>query len=119
MVQTLPSPVLYFSQKLSPSEINYDVHNKELLAIIESFRDNRHWLIGSQFPISVITDHKHLSYFMQPQLLNQRQAHWAMFLSEFDFKLQWSPGTKNVTDAASRCPDYMPKKEDETLEVQL
>lgn len=55
---------------------------------------------------------------MKSQLLNWRQARWAMFLSEFDFKLQWAPGSQNVADAASRRADYQPKKGDTHLEIQ-
>ena len=63
-------PVAYYSRKLAPSKINYEVHNKELLAIVEAFCDMRHWLQGSPFPISVISDHKNLEYFMSSQILN-------------------------------------------------
>jgi RNase H-like domain found in reverse transcriptase len=42
-------PVAIFSRKLAPAEINYDMHDKELLAIIECFQDMRAWLLGSPF----------------------------------------------------------------------
>ena len=44
-------PVSYYSRKFSPAEINYDVHDKELLAIVETFREHCHWLLGSPFTI--------------------------------------------------------------------
>lgn len=44
-------PVSFFSRKLTPAEINYETHDKELLAINESFRDMRAWLIGTKAPI--------------------------------------------------------------------
>lgn len=111
-------PVAFYSRKLSPAEINYEVHDKELLAVVESFRDMRAWLLGSPFPIAVITDHKNLQYFMSAQILNRRQARWAMFLSDFDFRLDWAPGESNVADAPSRRPDFVPKKGDSTFENQ-
>lgn len=40
-------PVAFFSRKLSPAEINYEVYDKELLAVVESFRDMRAWLVGA------------------------------------------------------------------------
>ena len=67
-------PVGYFSRKLTPAEINYEVHDKELLAVVESFRDMRAWLHGSTPPVSVISDHKNLEYFMTSRVLNRRQA---------------------------------------------
>ncbi|KAI3619099.1 retrotransposon nucleocapsid protein [Moniliophthora roreri] len=57
-------PISFFSRKFAPAEINYDVYDKELLAIVETFREHRHWLLGSPFSISVICDHKNLVYFI-------------------------------------------------------
>lgn len=101
-------PVGYYSRKLTPAEIHYEVSNKELLAVIKSFRDMRAWLHGLTPPVSVISDHKDLEYFMSSCVLNCRQACWLMFLSEFNFHLVWGPGLKNVADPPSRWPDFAP-----------
>jgi hypothetical protein len=53
-------PIAFHSRTLGPSELNYDVHDKELLAIFESFRIWRHYLEGPALPVTVITDHKNL-----------------------------------------------------------
>ena len=111
-------PISYYSWNFSPAKINYEIHDKELLAIVDSFRDMRAWLIGSPHPISVISDHKNLKYFMTSQILNCRQAHWSMFLSEFNFKLDYAPGKKNPADAPSRCPDFIPQEGDEVVKFQ-
>ena len=111
-------PIAFYSRKLSPHEINYDVHDKELLAIIESFRDMRAWLLGSPFPITVICDHKNLEHFMSSQVLNRRQARWAMFLADFDFRLHWRAGHLNPADAPSRRPDFIPQSGDDHLQLQ-
>lgn len=108
-------PVAFFSRKLSPAEINYEVYNKELLAIVESFRDMRAWLIGTDPPVSVVSDHKNLEYFMSSRVLNRRQARWSMFLSEFNFVLNYAPGLKNPADAPSRCSDFAPQEGDDVL----
>jgi RNase H-like domain found in reverse transcriptase len=109
-------PVAFYSHKFSPAEIDYDIHNKELLSIVECFCDMHAWLMGSPWPISVISDHHHnLLYFMSSQVLNHCQVHWEMFLSEFNFKLIWGPGVENVADGPSHCPDFIPKKGDDVL----
>ena len=108
-------PVSYFSRKLSPAEINYGVHDKELLAIVESFANMRAWLINTSTPIAVISDHKNLTHFMSSQTLNRRQARWAMFLTEYNFQLDYAPGLRNPADAPSRRVDFAPKKGDEVL----
>ena len=111
-------PVLYYSRKFTPAEINYKIHDKELLAIVDSFRDMQAWLVGSPHPISVISDHKNLEYFMSSCVLNHRQAHWSMFLSEFNFKLDYAPGKKNPADAPSRRSDFIPQQGDEVVKFQ-
>ncbi|PIL28411.1 hypothetical protein GSI_08445 [Ganoderma sinense ZZ0214-1] len=109
-------PVAYYSRKLSPAEINYQVYDKELLAVVDSFRDMRAWLIGTRDPVTVISDHKNLEYFMSSRLLNRRQARWSIFLSEFNFRLNYAPGLRNPADAPSRRADFAPQKGDEVVE---
>ena len=111
-------PCAYHSRKLTPAEINYEIYDKELLAIVDSFRDFRAWLIGTSDPVSVISDHKNLEYFMTSRVLNRRQARWSMFLSEFFFHLDYAPGIKNVSDRPSRRPDYAPQEGDDVLKCQ-
>jgi len=97
-----------------PAEINYDVHDKEMLAVIASLREFRHWLSGTLSPVSVITDHNNLRYFMSQRQLNRRQSRWAMELSEFNFRLSYAPGNSNPADAPSRREDYIPTEGDPT-----
>ena len=68
---------------MSP-ELNYDVHNKELLAIFEAFKSWCHYLEGTPTPIDIITDHKNLEYFSTTKVLTQWQARWSEFLSQFN-----------------------------------
>ena len=87
-------PVAFLSKKMSPAECNYDIYDKELLAIIRAFEEWHPELAGTPIedPIRVITDHRNLEYFMTSKKLNRRQARWAEFLSEFNFKITYRPG---------------------------
>ncbi|KAK3551030.1 hypothetical protein QTP70_011522 [Hemibagrus guttatus] len=67
-------PCAYFSKKLSPAEQNYDIGNRELLAIKLALEEWRHWLEGVNHPFEVITDHKNLQYLREAKRLNPRQA---------------------------------------------
>jgi hypothetical protein len=67
-------PVAFHSQKFTAAEINYEIHDKELLAIVDSFQEWRHFLEGAQHLVTVHTDHKNLEYFMSAKVLNRRQA---------------------------------------------
>jgi hypothetical protein len=69
-------PVAYYSKKHSLVECNYDIYDKELMAIIKALEEWRPECEGTAYPLQLITDHKNLEYFMTQKLLNQRQAHW-------------------------------------------
>ena len=87
--------VAYFSTCMSSAECNYDIYNKELLAIICAFEEWRPELEGAAEQVQVITDHKNLEYFMITKQLSCRQAHWSEFLSRFNFAIQYHPGKLN------------------------
>lgn len=96
-------PVAFFSRKMNPAESNYEIYDKELLAIVQAFEEWRPELEGSSEPIEVVTDHKALEYFMKSRLLSRRQARWSEFLSRFNFKICYRPGYQNgPADALSR-----------------
>ena len=66
--------VVYLSKSLNETERNYEIHNKEMLAIIRGLENWRHLLKGAQFKFEIWTDHKNLEYFMKAQKLNHRQV---------------------------------------------
>jgi hypothetical protein len=67
-------PNAFHSRKFSPAEINYEIHDKELLAIVDCFKTWQRYLEGSLYMVLVFTDYKNLEYFMTTKVLNRRQA---------------------------------------------
>ena len=67
-------PVAFLSKSLNETERNYEIHNKEILAIIRGLEVWRHLLEGAQYKFEIWTDHKNLEYFMKAQKLNRRQS---------------------------------------------
>jgi len=65
-------PVAFLSKSLNEMERNYEIYDKEMLAIIRGLESWRYLLEKVQFEIW--TDYKNLEYFMKAQKLNQRQA---------------------------------------------
>jgi len=57
-------PVVYISKLLSDTEKNYEIHDKEMLAVIRCLEAWRHFLEGARIKFEVWTDHKNLEYFM-------------------------------------------------------
>ena len=78
-------PVGFFSRKLSPTERNYDVGDRELLAIKTALEEWRYLLEGAIHPVLIYTDHKNLEYLKSARRLKPRQARWALFFSRFLF----------------------------------
>jgi len=85
-------PVAFYNTSLSLVERNYEIHDKEMLAIIYALEEWRHFLEGARHPVEIWTDHKNLEYFMTAKKLNHRQARWSLYLACFDFKLTYRPG---------------------------
>jgi len=77
-------PIAFLSKSLNKTKRNYEIHDKEILAIIRRLESWRHLLEGVQSKFEIWTDHKNLEYFMKAQNLNWRQAQWALYLSRFD-----------------------------------
>ncbi|KAH9244901.1 hypothetical protein BASA81_017660 [Batrachochytrium salamandrivorans] len=105
-------PVAFFSRQMVPAERNYEIYDKELLAIAVCLKEWRHFLQNSIKPFTILSDHKSLEYFMTTKQLTRRQARWAELLSEYDFRLSYRPGSHNgKADHLSRRPDYMVEEE--------
>ena len=106
-------PVAFYSRTLTAPELNYDTHDKELLAIFEAFRAWHHYLEGSGSPIDVVTDHKNLEYFSTSKVLTCQQAWWSEFLSQFHLIIRFRLGKLGAKpDALTRRWDIYPKEGD-------
>jgi transposase InsO family protein len=102
-------PVAYFSAKHSAQECNYDIYDKELLAVVKALEEWRPELEGSTEPFDVVTDHKNLQTFATTKQLTPRHMRWAEFLSRFNFRIVYRAGSLNTRpDALSRKPEHVP-----------
>ena len=111
-------PCAFFSRRLTPAEKNYDVGNRELLAIHDALKEWRHWLEGASQPFVVLSDHKNLVYIQSAKRLSPRQSRWALFFTRFNFTISYKPGSENIrADALSRqfLDTSSPKPEPETI----
>jgi hypothetical protein len=114
--QGILHPVAFFSKKNSPAECNYEIYDKELLAIVRAFEQWRPELEGngSGVPIDVLTDHRNLEYYMTTKQLSRRQARWSEFLSRFNFVVKYRPGKLGAKpDALTRRSQDLPAGTDD------
>lgn len=115
-------PVAFYSKKMSPQECNYEIYDKELLAIVRALEEWRPELASTDpsRPIQIFTDHRSLEYFMTTKQLNRRQARWNEEISEFPFQIAYRPGKQNTkADSLTRRSQDLPDGvEDERAQHQ-
>ena len=105
-------PCTYFSKTFSLAERNYHIYDRELLAVILTLAEWKQYLQGTSHPVSVLTDHKNLSYLKDCRKLSQWQARWSLFLQDFDLVWKVTPGTHmGPADALSQ-QDHLDTTED-------
>jgi hypothetical protein len=98
-------PVAFHSRKFSPAECNYNIYDKEMLAIVETLKMWRHYYHRANHTIEILTAYQNLWYFTSTKTLNQRQARWVENLFQFDFVIKYHleiSGGK--PDTLSQCP---------------
>ena len=87
-------PCAYFSRTFLPTEWNYDIYDHKLLADILALTEWWQYIQGTSHPVTIITNHKNLSYIKDPRKLSHWQAHWFLFLQDFDIAWKVLPGAK-------------------------
>jgi len=104
-------PIAYFSRKLKDCEINYSISEREALAIFEGVRFFQPYLWLQKF--TIITDHTALKYIFKFKNTVPRIARWALYLSDYQYDIEYKSGKKHVV------PDYLSRNdcEDEKIAV--
>ena len=96
-------PCAYFSHTFLPTKWNYDIYDRELLAVILALTKWCQYVQGTSHPVTIITNHKNLSCIKDPHKLSCQQARWSLFLQDFDIVWKVLPGAKlTPTDTLSR-----------------
>jgi len=96
-------PIVFHSRSFQGAELNYNVHDKELLAIMEAFKKWQYYLEGPATPTEVFTNHKNLTYFCNTKMLTRRQTRWPEFLSQFNLEIKFHPGRLGKKPDALTC----------------
>ncbi|GFW91653.1 transposon Tf2-9 polyprotein [Trichonephila clavipes] len=96
-------PVHYFSKKTTPQEEKYSSYELEVLAVIESLKKFRNYLVGNKFKI--VTDCSAFQKTMSKKQLTPKIARWALFLEDFNYEIIHRPGKQmGHVDCLSRYP---------------
>ena len=96
----------FLSKTFNEAERNYDIHDRELLAVFRALMHWRHLLLSSPYKTTVLTDHKNLEYYKEPHHINRHIARYIQHMQDYNFVIKHIPGESNKSDALSRQPDY-------------
>ena len=102
-INSVWSPIAFFSRKLQPAETRYSTFDRELLAVYLAIRHFRHFVEGRSF--FVVTDHKPLTFALTnpSKQHSPRQIRHLDFVSQFTTDIRFLQGSSNLAaDALSR-----------------
>lgn len=102
-----------------PAECNYEIFDKELLAIVNAFETWSAELGSVEASTLMLTDHKNLEHFTTTKKLNRRQARWNELIANYDFKIVFRPGKQGgKPDALTRISSDKPIEDDDERNQQ-
>jgi len=61
----------YYLKTFAPAEQNYEIYDCELLVVIQALKEWCQYLTGTKHPVTIIMDHRNLTYSKSPQNLSQ------------------------------------------------
>ena len=96
----------FLSKTFNEAERNYDIHDRELLAVFRALTHWWHLLLSSPHEVTVLTDHKNLEYYKEPHHINRCIARYVQCMQDYNFVIKHILGENNKSDALSRQPDY-------------
>jgi len=85
-------PIAYYSATFTPTEQNYNIYKRKLLAILKSLEHWRPHLAATEIPVTVLTDHANLTFWKNPQKVNWRVARWFATLQDYNLTIKHIPG---------------------------
>jgi len=85
-------PITYYSATFTPTERNYDIYERELLAILKALQNWRPHLAWTPHPFTLVTDHANLTFWKHPRKVNRRVARWFAELQDYWFEIKHTPG---------------------------
>jgi hypothetical protein len=89
-------PIVYYSATFTPMEWNYDVYNRELLAIMKALVHWRQYLGWTKVPFTIMMDHMNLQHWKSLQNLIWWVACWYVDLQEYNYEIQYVLGKENA-----------------------
>ena len=85
-------PIAYYSATFTPTERNYDIYERELLAVLKALEHWRPHVAATDVPVTILTDHANLTFWKIPRKVNRRVARWFATLQDYNLVFKHVPG---------------------------
>ena len=112
-INSVWSPIAFFSRKLQPAETRYSTFDRELLAVYLAIRHFRHFVEGRSF--FVVTDHKPLTF----ALTNPSKQHSPRQIRHLDFVSQFTTDIRFLQGSSNLAANALSRVEVDTLNTPL
>ena len=100
-------PINFMSKTFNQAQRNYDIFDREFLAMLWGLQHSRPLLVGSPHKVIVRTDHNNLQYWRDPQKISRRIAREVLELADYDIEIHHLQGKDNGrADTLSRREDH-------------
>jgi hypothetical protein len=80
---------------MTATDLNYDIHDMEMLAIDSAFKEWNRYFEGAEHSLLVFSDYLNLKYFNMTKVLTYGQARWDQEFTEYNFKIVSHPRNLN------------------------
>ena len=112
-------PIAYYSATFTPTERNYDIYERELLAVLKALKHWRPHLAATEIPVTVLTDHANLTFWKNLQNVNRRVARWFAFLQDYNLVIKHIPGKLHTVADMLSHPLVEDKGQTDNLNLML
>jgi RNase H-like domain found in reverse transcriptase/Integrase zinc binding domain len=97
-------PVEYYLKMFNQAERNYNIHDRELLAMMKGLEYWRHLILSSPHQLTVISDHANLQYYREAHKITCQVVRYLPQMADFNMRIVHHPGKTNKADPLSRLP---------------
>ena len=112
-------PITYYYATFIPAERNYDIYERELLAVIKSLAHWRQYLGWTKEPFTILTNHANLQYWKSPRNLNRHMAQWHTDLQEYNYEIQYILGKTNIPANTLSQPPGVDQGDDNNRDIVM
>ena len=112
-------PIAYYSATFTPTERNYDIYERELLAVLKALEHWRPHVAATDAPVTILTDHANLTFWKIPRKVNRRVARWFATLQDYNLVFKHVPGKLHAAPDMLLRPPGADHGEDDNQNVTL